>query len=78
MSLGDAVLVLLWVRDMAHFASLNAVYSRHFPAVRPAARACVQVALPAAMPLILQVRIAAPGAPQSLYNKHHPPFHHRC
>lgn len=51
----------LWLRDMAHFSSVNAAYSPHFPATKPAARACVALPLPADTPLCVQVIVATTG-----------------
>ncbi|XP_052769355.1 uncharacterized protein LOC128209374 isoform X2 [Mya arenaria] len=44
-SLADLVLVHLYVRDMADFAAVNAVYKKYF-GLNPAARVCVQTDLP--------------------------------
>ena len=47
--------VHLYLADMSHFAAANGAYRRHFPAVSPAARACVEVPLPPACPVMLEV-----------------------
>jgi len=66
-SLADAVFVHLYLADMGSFAAANRAYSRHFPAVNPAARACIQTPLPEGVPLLLwtsysgQVCLRAPS-----------------
>ncbi len=40
---------------MSHFAAANGAYRSHFPAVSPAARACVEVSLPPGCPVMLEV-----------------------
>ena len=62
-SLQGAVLTQLYLADMAHFAAVNAGYRRHFPMVKPAARACVQVPLPERWPLVVHVLVARQGLP---------------
>ncbi|KAL0024275.1 hypothetical protein WJX79_002109 [Trebouxia sp. C0005] len=52
----DVVLfVHLYLADMSHFAAANGAYRRHFPAVSPAARACVEVQLLPGCPVMLEV-----------------------
>ena len=52
----DVVLfVHLYLADMSHFAAANGAYRRHFPAVSPAARACVEVHLPPGCSVMLEV-----------------------
>ena len=61
-TLGDAVFVQLYLADMGSFAAANRAYSRHFPAVRPAARACIQTPLPRGVPVAVDV-LFRPGLP---------------
>lgn len=44
-TLGDAVLIHLYVRNMSDFASINSVYSRYFK-LNPPSRVCVEASLP--------------------------------
>ncbi|KAK9813243.1 hypothetical protein WJX72_011346 [[Myrmecia] bisecta] len=53
--LADALFVHLYLADMEHFAAANAAYCCHFPGVSPAARACVQLPLPADMAVAIDV-----------------------
>ena len=62
LSLADAVFVHLYLADMGSFAAANRAYSRHFPAVSPAARACIQTPLPQGVPLAVDV-LFRPGLP---------------
>ena len=62
LSLADAVFVHLYLADMGSFAAANRAYSRHFPAVSPAARACIQTPLPQGMPVAVDV-LFRPGLP---------------
>ncbi len=64
-SLADAVFVQLYLADMGSFAAANRAYSRHFPAVSPAARACIQTPLPEGVPLAVDV-LFRPGLPESM------------
>jgi 2-iminobutanoate/2-iminopropanoate deaminase len=61
--LEHCVKVVVFLRDMAHFARLNAVYTEYFGATKPA-RSCIQVAR---LPLDVDVEIEAiavlPSAP---------------
>ena len=43
-TMGDAVKVTLFLKDMGTFAAVNEVYGRHFPGDAPPARATVEVA----------------------------------
>ncbi len=45
----------LYIADMAYFGAANAAYARHFPAVDPPARACVQAQLPRGCPVAVDV-----------------------
>ena len=67
-SLADAVFVQLYLADMGSFAAANTAYSRHFPAVSPAARACIQTPLPEGVPLAVDV-LFRPGLPKSTFNR---------
>jgi len=67
-SLADAVFVQLYLADMGSFAAANRAYSRHFPAVSPAARACIQTPLPEGVPLAVDV-LFRPGLPKSMLNR---------
>lgn len=62
LALSHALFVKLYLSDMSHFAAANAAYCRHFPAVSPAARACVQVGLPEDRPVMLDVLLPASQA----------------
>jgi len=63
----DIVLfVHLYLADMSHFAAANGAYRRHFPAVSPAARACLEVHLPPGCPVMLQVLL-----PSTVEGKYH-------
>ncbi|OQS05273.1 hypothetical protein THRCLA_02572 [Thraustotheca clavata] len=42
-ALSNVVFVHIYVRDMAQFAHLNAVYATYFPGLTPPSRSCVQV-----------------------------------
>lgn len=55
LSLDIALFVHLYLADMTHFAGANSAYSRHLPAVSPAARACVQAQLPPGCPVLIEV-----------------------
>ena len=55
---------------MSHFAAANGAYRRHFPAVSPAARACVEVPLPPGCPVMLEVLL-----PSTAEGKHHGQLH---
>ena len=55
MDLGNAVFVHLYLRSMAHFPAANAAFARHFPAVNPPARACVEALLPPGCPVAIDV-----------------------
>ena len=55
MVLAEAVFVHLYLADMGTFAAVNRAYHRHFPAVSPAARACIQVPLPPSIPVAVDV-----------------------
>ena len=55
MILAEAVFVHLYLADMGTFAAVNRAYHRHFPAVSPAARACIQVPLPQGVPVAVDV-----------------------
>ena len=55
LTLHVALFVHLCLAEMSHFAAANAAYCRHFPAVSPSARACVEVPLPPGCPLMLEV-----------------------
>jgi len=64
-TLGDAVKVTLYLKDMGTFAAVNEVYARHFPAEAPPARATVEVArLPrdVLVEMDLVARVGAPGS----------------
>lgn len=56
----DVSLVHLYVADMSHFAAVNEAYVGVVPTLRPPARACVQLPLPAGVPAALDVTAAAP------------------
>ena len=43
-TMGDAVKVTIFLKDMGTFAAVNEVYGRHFPGDAPPARATVEVA----------------------------------
>ena len=43
-TMGDAVKVTIFLKDMGTFAAVNEVYGRHFPGEAPPARATVEVA----------------------------------
>ena len=58
MRLGDALFVHLYLADMACFGAANAAYTRHFPAVSPPARACVQALLPPGRHVAVDVLLA--------------------
>ena len=62
LTLADAVFVQLYLADMGSFAAANKAYSRHFPAVSPAARACIQTPLPRGVPVAVDV-LFRPGLP---------------
>ena len=62
MSLATAVFVHLYLADICAFAAANSAYTRHFPAVSPAARACIQVPLPIGVIIALDVFLR-PGEP---------------
>ena len=62
-SLRQALFVHLYLADMAHFPAANAAFARHFPAVNPPARACVQACLPPGSPVAVDVLCRAAGAP---------------
>ena len=63
------MLTQLYLADMAHFAAVNAGYRRHFPMVKPAARACVQLPLPQHCPLVVHVLVARQGLPLLLKSR---------
>ena len=54
-----ALFVHLYLADMTQFLAANAAYRRHFPAVSPSARACVEAALPPGCPVMLEVLLPA-------------------
>lgn len=62
LNLADAVFVHLYLADMGSFAAANRAYARHFPAVRPAARACIQTPLHWGVPVAVDV-LFRPGLP---------------
>jgi len=67
----DVVLfVHLYLADMSHFAAANGAYRRHFPAVSPAARACVEVHLPPGCPVMLEVLL-----PSTVEGEYHGQLH---
>lgn len=67
----DVVLfVHLYLADMSHFAAANGAYRRHFPAVSPAARACVEVQLLPGCPVMLEVLL-----PSTVEGKYHGQLH---
>ncbi len=70
-SLAEAVLAFVGLQDMAHFADMNRVYSLHFPAVNPAARACIQLPLSASTGFVLEVLAIPKGRLQAC-------LHHIC
>ena len=55
MDLSNAVFVHLYLRSMSHFPAANAAFARHFPAVNPPARACVEALLPPGCPVAVDV-----------------------
>lgn len=57
----DALMVHLYLKDMAHFASVNATYIRVVPATAPPARACVEACLPEGVLVSVDVLARAPG-----------------
>ena len=58
LQLGDALFVHLYLADMACFSAANAAYARHFPAVNPPARACVQALLQPGCQVAVDVLLA--------------------
>lgn len=54
----DALLVQLYLPDMAHFGAANNAYCQHLPAREPPGRACVQLALAPGVALLLEVALA--------------------
>lgn len=62
LTLHVALFVHLYLADMSHFAAANAAYCRHFPAVSPSSRACVEVPLPPGCPLMLEVLLPTTAA----------------
>lgn len=59
--LHEAAFVQLWIRDMADFARVNAVYKEYFPMTRPAARACIQAPLSDGALVAVEVVLPAKG-----------------
>jgi len=45
-SMADVVKTTLWLTDAAHFAAVNAIYTRHFPEPAPARSTPILAALP--------------------------------
>ena len=68
LSLNIALFVHLYLADMAHFGAANTAYCRHFPAVSPSARACVQAQLPSGCPVTLEVLLPSSIQGESLLN----------
>ena len=62
LSLGQGLLVHLYLADMGHFSAANAAYARHFGSSSPPARACVQALLPAGTTVAVDVLLPRPGA----------------
>ena len=62
LSLGQGLLVQLYLADMGHFSAANAAYARHFGSSSPPARACVQAPLPAGTIVAVDVLVPPPGA----------------
>ena len=73
MLLSDAAFVQLWLKDMAHFARANAVYKQYFPMTKPAARACIQAALPSNVLVAVQIILPPKGEPVKACTFHHSP-----
>ena len=62
LSLGQGLLVQLFLADMGHFSAANAAYARQFGSSSPPARACVQAPLPAGTIVAVDVLLPPPGA----------------
>ena len=60
-SLQDALFVHLYLASMADFPAANAAFARHFAAVNPPARACVEACLPPGSPVAVDVLCRAAG-----------------
>lgn len=57
----DSLMVHLYLKDMSHFAAVNAAYIRVVPATAPPARACVEACLPEGVLVSVDVLARAPG-----------------
>lgn len=55
LSLGAALMVHLYLADMACFGAANAEYCRHFPVSSPPARACLQAPLPPHLHVLVEL-----------------------
>ena len=62
LSWGDALLVTLQLRDMAHFGACNAAYIGVVPRTAPPARACVATPLPPGVACMVDVTARSPAA----------------
>lgn len=61
LGLADALFVHLYLARMEDFSATNKAYGRHFPAVNPPARACVETQLPLGVDLMVDVIVARGG-----------------